>query len=168
MRIKGRDEMLSLFSRAANAWRKKDIGYCEECFGDLYKIIRIIKKEMSSYSSKHRTLERIAPALDYINENYTKEQISLSHLASLCKISEPYLRKLFQNAFSVSPAVYMRNLRIGYARELLRSGEYSVTDAAMLAGFNDTAYFSREFKRAVGVAPKDYGVSLVNRKIVTK
>ena len=51
----------------------------------------------------------------------------------------------------------MRRLRIAYARDLLGSGEYSVTDAAMLSGFNDAAYFSREFKKEVGVSPKEYG-----------
>ena len=148
--------MLSLFSKAESAWRKKEIGYHEECFGDLYKIIRMMKKEAAHYSSKQRTLELIAPALEYINESYTKENVTLAHLAALCHISQPYVRRLFHNAFSVSPTVYMRNLRIGYARELLRSGEYSVTDAAMLSGFNDVAYFSREFKKITGVSPRDY------------
>jgi AraC-like DNA-binding protein len=47
-------------------------------------------------------------------------------------------------------------MRIRYAKRLLRSGEYSVTDAAMLLGFSDTAYFSREFKRSVGMSPSEY------------
>ena len=156
LRIRGRDEMISLFSKAETAWRKKGVGFYEECMIDLYKIIRIMKKETSRYSSAQRSLQILAPALEYIKENYTNENIPLSRLASICNISQPYLRKLFQNAFSVSPAVYMRNLRIKYAKELLSSGEYSVTDAAMLAGFNDISYFSREFKNAVGVAPSEY------------
>ena len=156
LHIRGRDEMISLFSKAEVAWRKKGVGFYEECMIDLYQIIRIIKKETSRYSSEQRSLQILSPALEYINENYTNENITLSQLASLCKISQTYLRKLFHNVFSVSPAVYMRNLRIKYAKELLASGEYSVTDAATLAGFNDISYFSREFKKQTGFSPKEY------------
>ena len=156
MHVRGREEMQSLFSRAAHAWRKKSAGFREECFGDLYKIVKILKKESSGYSSQKRTEELIRPALNYIDENYTAENIPLSLLAELCGVSESYLRRLFQLAFSVSPAVYMRNMRIKYAKELLLSNEYSVTDVAMLSGFNDVAYFSREFKKATGVSPSDY------------
>ena len=36
------------------------------------------------------------------------------------------------------------------------SGEYSVTDVAILSGFNDAAYFAREFKKKIGVSPTEY------------
>ena len=156
LRVRGKDEMLSYFSRAANAWQRKDVGFVEECTADLYRIIRLIKRELARYSPERRSLELIAPAIKYMNENYTKENITVSHLSALCGVSEPYLRRLFNNAFSISPAVYMRNLRIKYAKELLSSGDCSVTDAAVLSGFNDPAYFSREFKKAVGVTPSEY------------
>jgi AraC-like DNA-binding protein len=48
------------------------------------------------------------------------------------------------------------NRRIRYAKELLQTEEYSVSDVAMLSGFNDTAYFAREFKKAVGLSPSSY------------
>ncbi|MBQ8849120.1 MAG: helix-turn-helix transcriptional regulator [Clostridia bacterium] len=156
IKIRPREEMISLFSKAEKAWSRKNTGYYEECASDLYRIIKLIKQERSEYFSESRTLRLLFPALEYINENYKEENITASQLADLCKISEPYLRKLFKQAFSVSPMVYVRNMRISYACELLRSGEYSVTDAATLSGFNDTAYFSREFKQYMGVTPREY------------
>ncbi|MBE6703362.1 MAG: helix-turn-helix transcriptional regulator [Ruminococcaceae bacterium] len=156
IRLRGKSEMQTLFSKAVHAWRKKDAGFMEGCFAALYQMIQLLKKEQAHYAPEKQTLSLLAPALDYIGTNYTKENIPVSHLAALCGISEPYLRKLFQNAFSVSPAVYMRNMRIEYAKELLASGEYSVTDVAMLSGFNDSAYFAREFKKAEGMSPKNY------------
>ena len=149
------EKMISLFSRAANAFRKKEIGYSEECFADLYGILKELRKREDNYLPKEKS-RVLKPALDYINDNYTSEKISSEHLASLCGISQPYFRRLFAKAFSVSPAVYIRNLRIKLAKELLSSGEYTVTDVAMLSGFNEAAYFSREFKRAEGVSPKEY------------
>ena len=156
LHLRGRDEMISLFSKAASAWRKKETGFYEECCGYLYHILYALKKELSYYAPQSATLAVIAPALRYIDQYYTEEAISVSHLAQLCHVSEPYLRRLFQRVFFVSPAVYIRNLRIRYAKELLATGEYTVTDAATQAGFNDVAYFSREFKKATGASPKNY------------
>lgn len=156
MRIKGENEMILNFSKAAKAWKNKETGFYEECFSDLYKIIKQIKKESVKYSSKKKDVGLLAPALEYINKNYTTESISVSYLAELCHVSEVYLRRVFQNAFSVSPSVYMRDLRIQYAKELMQTEEYTVTDVAMMSGFNDTAYFSREFKKAVGLTPSAY------------
>jgi len=154
--IKAKDEIQSLFHKAAIAWQKKNTGHYEECFSCLYRIIKQIKKERESYSSKNECFVRISPALKYIDENYLTESITVSKLAELCDFSEAYLRRIFQSLFSASPSVYVRNKRLNYAKELLDSGEYSVTDVAMLSGFNDTAYFVREFKKLIGQTPSEY------------
>ena len=155
-RIKGADEIFSSFARAESAWRKRQSDYLEECLMSLYRILGLMRRERDKYSPKKRALDSLTPALEYINDNYTRGGISLSDLAALCGVSEVYLRRLFQSAFSVSPAVYMRNMRIKYSKQLLRSGECSVTDAAMLSGFGDTSYFSREFKKSEGISPLEY------------
>lgn len=156
MHVKGREELTALFDASVQAWRRRDVGFREECLANLYRIIRQLKREAAHGAPERRALARLAPALEYIKERYTEENISTAQLAALCGVSEPYLRRLFQDALSVSPAVYMRRLRLAYAKDLLASGEHSVTDAAMLSGFNDPAYFSREFKKEVGVSPREY------------
>ena len=155
-RIKAEGEMLASFSKAARAWAKKESGYYEECLSNLYRIIKQIKKESSQQQTGRKTAELLAPAIHYINERYLTETLSVSHLAELCGVSEVYLRRAFQMAYSISPALYVRNKRIRYAKDLLETGEYSVTDVAMMSGFNDTAYFAREFKKATGVPPSAY------------
>lgn len=154
--VRGKAEVESLFLKATVAWRKKNVGFYEETFSDLYKIIKILKKENLSYAHQSKITNILSPAINYINENYTVENIRISKLAQLCNVSQPYLRKLFDLAFSVSPAVYMRNLRINYAKELINSGEYSIADVSFISGFSDVSYFSREFKKSTGLTPKDY------------
>ena len=153
---RGRDRILSCFTRAESAWRQKPAGFQEECYSALYQLLRLFRRELATYSQLDGILAKIAPALQFIDANYPSQTISLPHLASLCNMSEPHLRKLFNAAFSVSPAIYVRNLRLNYAKELLRTGEYSITSVAMLAGFNSTNYFAREFKKATGLSPSDY------------
>ena len=155
-KIKRQDEMLALFSRAAREWTKKSDGYYEECMSDLYRIIRQLKTEAAQSAPSKSNMAKISPAIEYIRENYTTDSIKIAHLADLCGISEVALRKQFQKAFDLSPAVYVRNMRIKYAKELMRNRDASIADVAMLSGFNDISYFSREFKKAEGVSPKEY------------
>ena len=156
IKVRGRDKALSCFERAESAWRKKHVGYREDCFAALYQLLRLFRREQVGYSQLNFVMDKLAPALQHIEAHYTSENIPLSQLAQLCNISEPYLRKLFNIAFSVSPTNYIRNMRINYAKELLCTGEYSITSVAALSGFNSVVYFSREFKKATGVSPNKY------------
>ncbi len=153
------EKLFQLFKHTERNWREKTNGFYEECMSSLYIIIKELKKE-KNYSSHTKLISVIAPAIKYIDENFTSGTIDIMHLAKLCNISEPYLRRLFNNAFGMSPSVYIRSKRIAYAKELLSSGEYSVTDAAFMSGFNDTSYFSREFKTELGVSPQKYLINL--------
>jgi len=157
LNVRGKDKVLSYFTKAEAAWRQKSVGFHEECFSILYQLVKLFKKELTTYSRLDGILTKIAPALRYIEANYTTENISLPHLAQLCGMSEPHMRKLFNSAFSVSPSVYIRNMRLNYAKELLRTGEYSVISVALMAGFNNATYFAREFKKATGISPNKYG-----------
>ena len=38
----------------------------------------------------------------------------------------------------------------------MRNQDVSIADVAMLSGFNDVSYFSREFKKSEGISPKEY------------
>lgn len=147
---------LSAFVHSEKAWRQKLPGYRETCFAQLYTLLGILNQERESYMPASRTRRTLAPALAYIDENFTDGSFSLCYLAKLCGVSEPYLRRLFQGIFGMPPARYVRHKRLMYARELLDTGEYGISQAASEAGFNDAAYFSREFKKAFGASPNRY------------
>ena len=85
--------------------------------------------------------KQIAPALDYIAANYTDLEIKIGTLAEISGISEGHFRRLFKNIFSVSPAQYIRNLRIKYAQQLLQHGNQTIANIAELSGFENAFYF---------------------------
>ncbi len=155
-RVRGKEAVISAYSRAEKAWLKKQGGYHEECLSALYAILAQIKGEAGVYVPQERLMKRLAPALSYIEGHFFEEDMHAPMLARLCGMSEAYFRRLFRKAFSTSPVSYIRDRRIAYAKELLRVGEHSVGEVAVLSGFGDAAYFSREFKKAVGVAPRDF------------
>ena len=153
--LKQPERFLEAFRAAETAWRGKRTGSYERCAQLLYTILYDLKQEMNAAYMPKSRIARIAPALAYINERYTEESISVPVLASLCGISEVYLRRIFHSAFGVSPVRYVNGLRLARARELLRSGEYTVGEAAATSGFLDDSYFSREFKKAYGISPRE-------------
>ena len=64
--------------------------------------------------------------------------------------------KPFKSFYGISPIEYINNLKIILAKELLESNMYSVTEAAIRAGYTEMSHFSREFKKATGVSPIEY------------
>lgn len=74
----------------------------------------------------------------------------------MCGITPEYFRKIFKAYYGVSPLKYINALKITHAKELLDSGMYSVTEAALRSGYTDLSYFSREFKKETGNSPKYY------------
>lgn len=121
----------------------------------LYAIICALINEFEAGYAPKSQLAVLRPAIKYIDENFSKKSIDIPYLSEMCGISETYFRKLFLKAYGTSPIKYVRSLKIERAKALLSSGLYSVTEAAELSGWNDEAYFSREFKKTVGVSPSE-------------
>ncbi len=154
IKLKNPSDVIQKFKKAANVWSTKTHGYIEEAMGYLYSIISDTKKQIISEYTPTSKQKIIQPALDYINENFTDDTISIPHLAKLCGISEVYLRRMFGNIFGTSPLRYINELKMSRAYELIDSGMCSVHEAAERAGFWDDSYFSREFKKKYGFPPK--------------
>lgn len=153
LHIKNIDNLKKDFDKAATAWKKKEMCYEEICRSILYKIIADCKMVYTKPYKPSKQIKILEPALQFIQNEFCLQTISIPMLAKLCGISETYFRKLFLLEFGISPSKYIRNKRLILARELLNSGEFSVADAAIASGFNDVSYFSREYKKMWDVTP---------------
>jgi AraC-like DNA-binding protein len=152
-KVKNLKPYLESFKQSCKVWTKKSAGYTQKVKAELYNIIYNMQSE---FDLPYGNSLVIKPAVDYIFSNYYKENISVSHLASLCGISEVYLRSCFKKAFALSPIKYINNLKLTRAEELLLSGLYSVSEVCYLSGFNDESYFCREFSKRTGISPNKY------------
>lgn len=68
-----------------------------------------------------------------------------------------YFRSLFAKEMGMAPAQYLTDRRMAYARDLIRTRHlsgYSFSEIALLCGYNDPDYFSRQFKQCHGVSPR--------------
>lgn len=99
-------------------------------------------------------IKRIEKVIDYMIQNYSKP-LNLKTLADYLEISPSYLGSIFKNITGKSVISYLIDIRINKAKQFLRDG-LSVSETARKTGFNDIFYFSRIFKKRVGITPSEF------------
>lgn len=150
------DYLLQNFKAATDAWKSKDPLRVAIAMRAIYDAVCKAQKEIhKQYVPKTQRLI-IAPAVDAINRHFTDNDLSVSYLASLCGVSDVYFRRLFLNSFDASPKEYIIQKRMDYAKSLLKSGDFSISEIATLCGYTEPCHFSREFTKRVGIPPSQY------------
>ena len=104
--------------------------------------------------SENFNLKRISEITQYLNENYLKD-IMLDDLAKIAHVSKYYLIRKFNVCYGLSLHQYITNLRINYAKKLLKNKNY-FADIAIESGFYDQSHFIKSFKEYTGVTPMKY------------
>jgi YesN/AraC family two-component response regulator len=94
-------------------------------------------------------------AMVYIHEHYT-DPIGREDIAQHAGVSEGYLSRCFTQETGLSLIHYVARYRIQQAKQLLNTSDMSITDIAMEVGFSDSNYFSRAFRKEVGISPLEY------------
>lgn len=89
---------------------------------------------------------------DYIEEHLA-ENISITALAELARLSPFHFARAFKQSFNVPPHRYLSARRIERAKELLIQPELSVTQIGLNVGFADTSSFTTAFRKHSGVTP---------------
>lgn len=142
-----------LFEKLLTVWTAKAQDYYLKSMSLLYKILVILFDERYNTKDKFKMIE---PAVSYISEHYTSENISIPYLASLCGISASYLKKMFVTRYGLTPKKYITKLRMDYAVEMLSSRMYTVSAIAEMLGYENIYYFSKVFKEELGLSPNNY------------
>lgn len=117
------------------------------------EVQRLINENQLSEVSQATPTIRIVKR--YITEHYM-EEISLSTAAQVVNLSPVYLSRLFKKEEGINFLDYVNQYRIDVAKKFLCDINYNVLEAADLSGFKNTRYFSKIFKKAVGITPSEY------------
>lgn len=97
----------------------------------------------------------IAPALDYIEDNYA-QQFTINDLADLCHWSPTHFRRVFHDIMGTSPLDFLNNTRITKACMMLRTTEDSILNISENVGFRSVSSFNRYFIKKMQMSPRDY------------
>lgn len=96
--------------------------------------------------------EAVSSTVEYFVENYGGRP-TLAEAARRAGLSAYYLGRIFRRAVGVSPARFLREMRLRRARELLAGRAARVSAVAARVGYLDPAYFCRHFRQTFGTSP---------------
>ena len=105
--------------------------------------------------SRIKHIDAVYKTMEYVRANYDKK-LSLDEIARNAFLSKAYLSSIFKEEIGESLTNYINRVRIEKSKVLLLDKEVSLIDIANLCGFEDQSYFTRVFKKMVGISPKKY------------
>lgn len=97
----------------------------------------------------------VKQALEYMEKHYNTE-ISLDDVAKYVGVSPQHFSKIFKLETGTNYVDWITEIRMEQAKQYLTEGERTIKEICYLVGYKDPNYFSRIFKKNVGVAPRDY------------
>lgn len=127
--------------------------------------LEIIKNELSNFfirikrRLKLNTIQEIPQDFQRIRQDLDilySNKFTVSELAHRLGYSVPYFCNKFKHYFHVSPIDYLINKRIEIAKYFLVSTDLQISDISERVGYEDFYYFSKIFKKRVGVSPRSY------------
>lgn len=107
------------------------------------------------FKSGHAGDERIDQAVAILMRGFAEAHTAES-LARACHLSVSRFAHLFRSVTGTAPLRYLENLRVWKAQELLIGSGRPVKEIGREVGFSDPLYFSKVFRRHLGVGPRDY------------
>lgn len=139
--------------------KERPLGYELNIQGKFLSLLSLfIQYDLLVDSDKHLNrgiTARELDILDYIDQHFT-ETLSVTEIASVFELSDDYFYKLFKKATGQTPIAYILQLRIHYAKQLLRTTDLMISDIGYEVGFDSTSYFSKTFKKLSGMTPRQY------------
>lgn len=104
--------------------------------------------------NKNRSI--LKTAVDFIDEHYMDEDISLNTAANVANVSSNHFSALFSQNMGQTFIEYLTTLRMNKAKELLRCTGMRSSEIAGEVGYKDAHYFSYLFKKTQGMTPSEY------------
>lgn len=116
----------------------------------------LISSYMIVYRSNTAFSEPVERLRSIIVRDYCQPDFALDEVIRAMPFHYDYLRKLFKKEVGITPLEYVTNLRMKKAETMLATTwttDYSVSEIAVLCGYEDALYFSRVFKKHFGCSP---------------
>jgi AraC-like DNA-binding protein len=149
-------EVVNIFSYMIKLSLNKTKGYEILLLSKTMELFWFLSQEYSKSTKEDaKSLMRMEKVIIIMEKNYYKN-ITLEGLAKIVNMSKSNFLRIFKSAIGKSPIDYLIDLRIKHAIDLLKNSGLTVKEISAKTGFVDNNYFSRTFKKRIGVNPKKY------------
>lgn len=110
---------------------------------------------------QHYQDELLNKILAYIDETIT-EPMTVAEICQKFSLSRSSLQILFKENLQQTPKRYISELKLEKSCQLIREGKYTISEIALMLGFNSIHYFSRAFTQKYNIAPSEYAKQIFN------
>jgi len=152
-------ELFKTVNEIAEEFEAKETAYEFYIKSNIYRIMGFLYREgilsdtQKLYNAKE--MQKILPALTYINENYY-DDVTLAQMSTRLNFDPSYFCRIFKVALGTTFTEYLNFVRICKAEKLLSETEDSIIEISEKVGFSSVSYFNRIFKRFLNCTPKYY------------
>lgn len=91
-----------------------------------------------------------------IYDNIENENLSIDFIANELAITKIQLYRKIKEITEQTPAEYIRNIRLNESAKLIQTTSHTIQQVIYMCGFNNKAYFYREFAKKFQTTPKEY------------
>ncbi|OCT12011.1 hypothetical protein A8709_29580 [Paenibacillus pectinilyticus] len=120
---------------------------------------KLKQSSLQKEKAEHLLVQQINNYLrDHLADSFT-----LDHLCQTFHLGKSRMKELFQSQKGMGVMEAFKSLKIEQAKTYMREGSHNITEVASLLGYTSIHYFSRDFKKTVGMSPSDYAKSVKAR-----
>lgn len=98
----------------------------------------------------------------YIEKNYY-ENVTLTFLAEEYHMDASYLSRVFSQKYGETVIAFLTRVRMEHAIELMKGQDKKLETISFLVGYDDYNYFSRVFRKKLGISPSEYRCQLMQK-----
>ena len=139
---------------SANAIKIEQLTSFEDCYNHMRDMFRGYCRLVRKHSMKN--LSPLVQKVIILIDSDLSAGLSLSSLAESQKVSCGYLSATFKKETGQTITEYIRDKRIAHAKYLLSTTHLQIQTVALHCGIMDVQYFSKQFKKQIGMTPKEY------------
>lgn len=121
----------------------------------MLSLMRAYEYSINRISSTITNYSDIDDIITYLQMNYRSE-ITLSMLSQRFHLSREYLCRYFKRVTGKTILSFLAEIRITYAKSLLLTTQYSISDIGATCGFPTPGNFYKVFKKHMGMSPLEF------------
>jgi AraC-like DNA-binding protein len=148
------EEIINLYQQIMERIESEKIGYKEIIAALTYQIMALVHSVEKSKKFIGKEMETLIYKSRILMADRIDRKIKFEELAFELGVGYSWFRRMFRQYTSLAPAQYFLQLKLNKAKDLLMSTSLPVKEIAIMTGFDSQFYFSKFFKRRMGMSPQ--------------
>lgn len=111
-----------------------------------------LDRPSTAAAAQNRKIAMVKAAIRYLQQHFAGE-VTIGQVSAAVGFSKYYFCRGFKEVTGRTVVDYLNFIRCSHARRLLATGRYNVSESAERSGFTTLSYFTRMYKRYMGVLP---------------